>query len=76
MLDTHYLNHHRIVLTILNNYEAGLHSQLKEFEILLRDDCDPLDPNNLGGLFFDDFDQDEKECTVFNLFVQRIIRAI
>lgn len=56
ILDTHYLDCHLVVLIIHNNYEAGLHSQLKKFDIPLRDDCDSLDPNNLWDPFYDDFD--------------------
>ncbi|KAG1638921.1 hypothetical protein G6F44_008351 [Rhizopus delemar] len=72
----HYPDHHLVVLLIHNNYEAEVRSQLEKFEIPIHDDYDPLDPNNLRNPYYDDFDQDEKECAAWSVFTQRVIRAI
>ncbi|EIE80500.1 hypothetical protein RO3G_05205 [Rhizopus delemar RA 99-880] len=76
VLDIHYPDHHLVVLLIHNNYEAEVRSQLEKFEIPIHDDYDPLDPNNLRNPYYDDFDQDEKECAAWSVFTQRVIRAI
>ncbi|KAG1029644.1 hypothetical protein G6F26_001567 [Rhizopus arrhizus] len=54
---------------------AEVSSQLKKFEIFLRDDYDPLDPSNLRSPYYDDYDQYE-ECAACGLFVQRVICTI
>lgn len=46
------------------------------FDIPLCDDHDPLEPNNFRDIFCNSFDQDEKECTICNLFGQRATHAI
>ncbi|KAG1049029.1 hypothetical protein G6F43_008620 [Rhizopus delemar] len=74
--DTYYHDRHLVTLLIHNDYEAEVRSQLEKFEIPLHDDYDPLDPNNLRNPYYDDFNQDKKECTARRVFTQRVIRAI
>ncbi|EIE90609.1 hypothetical protein G6F46_007817 [Rhizopus delemar] len=76
VLDIHYPDCHLVAILIHNDYEAEDRSQLEKFEIHLRDDHNPLDPNNLRNPDYDNFDQDEKECTAWGIFAQRVIRAI
>ncbi|KAG0747124.1 hypothetical protein G6F57_007042 [Rhizopus arrhizus] len=50
VLDIHYPDHHLVALLIHNDCEAEVRSQLENFEIPLRDDYDPQDPNSLRSL--------------------------
>ncbi|KAG1447747.1 hypothetical protein G6F46_012374 [Rhizopus delemar] len=60
VLDIHYPDCHLVALLIHNDYEAEVCSQLEKFETFLRDNHDPLDPNNLRNPDYDNFNQDEK----------------
>lgn len=64
--DIHYSDRHLVALLIHNEDKAGFRFQLKKFEFFLRDDYDPLDPNDFQNPFYNYFDQDEKERTVCN----------
>ncbi|KAG1453939.1 hypothetical protein G6F55_007872 [Rhizopus delemar] len=72
----HYPDRHLIALLFHNDYEAEVRSQLEKFEIPIHDDYDHMDPNNPRNPYYDDFDQDEKECAARSAFTQRVIRAI
>ncbi|KAG1175842.1 hypothetical protein G6F46_009509 [Rhizopus delemar] len=74
VLDIHYPDRHLVAFLIHNDYEAEVHSQLEKFEIPLCDDYDPLDPNNLQNSYYDNFNQDEKECAAWSVFTQRTRR--
>ncbi|KAG1369222.1 hypothetical protein G6F61_012519 [Rhizopus arrhizus] len=50
VLDIHYPDRHLVALLIHNDCEAEVRSQLENFEIPLRDDYDPQDPNSLRSL--------------------------
>ncbi|KAG1517857.1 hypothetical protein G6F46_000457 [Rhizopus delemar] len=76
VLDICYPDRHLVALLIQNYYEAEVRSQLEKFEIPIHDDYDPMDPNDLRNPYYDDFDQDEKECAAWSVFTQRVIRAI
>ena len=76
VLDIHYPDRHLVALLLHNDYEAEVRSQLEKFEIPIHDDYDPMDPNNLRNPYYDDFNQDEKECAAWSVFTQRVILAI
>ncbi|KAG1055838.1 hypothetical protein G6F43_002232 [Rhizopus delemar] len=68
VLDIHYPDRYLVALLIHNNYEAEVRSQLEKFKIPLHNNYDSLDPNNLRDPYYDDFDQDEKECAAWSVF--------
>ncbi|KAG0764393.1 hypothetical protein G6F16_006911 [Rhizopus arrhizus] len=76
ILNIHYSDRDLIALLIHNDYETGLHSLLKKFEIPVQDGYDPLDPSNLRDPKYDDCGEADRTCAARGLFLCRILRAL
>ncbi|CEG81832.1 hypothetical protein RMATCC62417_15983 [Rhizopus microsporus] len=76
ILNIHYPDRHLIALLIYNDYEVEFRSQLKKFEIPVRDDYDALDPSELRDPDYKDWDEANRTGVARGLFLCCILHAL